>query len=165
MDTRQRFLEFRKIFNEVIEAEVGKYFSKGSGEHGQQLDSEKSKITFYNIIKGDMIFCDKYELIGKGDGINEVISNICKLNAFTTGPTFIIPDNSSEMCNFWLHLDLPVYQSTDDSYFRKESHDQTLIYRLDCENMLENEEFKSVIMQMFEDIAPERAEEIKRLVA
>lgn len=164
MDTRQRFLELRKIFNEVIEAEVRKYFSKCSGEHGQQLDSEKSKITFYNI-KGDMIFLDKYELIGDGDGGNEMISQVNGGNSSNEAPTFIIPDDSPEMCKFLLHLEHPFYEDFDDSYFCKESHDDARIYRLDCEDMLENAEFKKVIQQMFEDIAPKRAEEIKHLIA
>lgn len=164
MDKRQSFLELRKIFNEVIEEEVRKYFSTDGKTHDQKADSEKSKVTFYNI-KGDMIFLDKYELVGDGDGGNEMIYQINGTNSSDEAPTFIIHDDSPEICNFWLYLDHPAFEDFDDSYFLKESHDGTHIYRFEYENMLESEDFQRIIVQMFEDIAPDRVEEIKRLIA
>lgn len=161
MEARQKFLEICKIFNEIIEAEVRKYFQKDTS----QSNSEKSKITFYNI-KGDMLFLNQYQLIGDGDGGNEVLSNINGGKPFQEAPTFIIPDDPIENTEFWLYLKHPnSIRDYCSSYFIKETRNNTRVYRLDDEKMLENEEFKRCILQMFEDIAPERLEEIQKLVS
>lgn len=160
MEAREKFLEICKIFNETIEAEVRKYFKRNDS----QSDSDKSKITFYNI-KGDMLFLDKYQLVGDGDGGNEVLSNINGRKEFHDAPTFIIPEEPLEESKFWLYLEHPNSVRYFGSYFIKETRDNTRIYRLDGEAMLESEDFKKCILQMFEDIAPERLEEIRKLVS
>ena len=161
MEAREKFLEICKIFNETIEAEVRKYLKRNDS----QSDSEKSKITFYNI-KGDMLFLNKYQLLGDGDGGNEVLSNINGRKEFQEAPTFIIPGDTLEETEFWLYLQHPnSVRSYCSSYFIKETRNNTRIYRLDDEAMLESEDFKKCILQMFEDIAPERLEEIRNLVS
>lgn len=160
MEAWEKFLEICKIFNETIEAEVRKYF-KGNDS---QSDSEKSKITFYNI-KGDMLFLNKYRLVGDGDGGNEVLSNINRGKEFQEAPTFIIPGEPLEEAEFWLYLEHPNSVRYCSSYFIKEIRNNTRVYRLDDEAMLESEDFKKCILQMFEDIAPERLEEIRKLVS
>ncbi len=163
MDKQQRFLELRKIFYEVLVEKAKSFFIDDSRAQSQPLNSQKRKITSYNV-KGDMLFLDKYTLVGDGDGGNELISQIngCPSN---TGILFIIPDDSSEMCKFWLCLDHPSFEIFDDSYFVKESQNNTHLYRLDCEEMLENEEFRHIILQMFKDIAPECVKDIDHLIA
>ena len=83
MGIQQKFLKIRKIFNDVIEEEVRKYLS----------ESQSSKVTFFNIFRGNMFFLDKYELIGGEDGDNEVLSQIYGRNFLNEAPTFIIPDD------------------------------------------------------------------------
>lgn len=156
MENRQRLMEIAKIFNESIKIEVSNYFKSGEN----QPDSEKSKITFFNV-KGDMIFLDKYCLAGDGDGGNEIMKAINDENPADVASTFIIPDNSSdEMNNFFLHLCSNSYLS----YFIKENHNEKTIFRLDADKMLDNKEFQKIILQMFEDIAPEHLEEVEQLL-
>lgn len=155
MEKRQKLLGICKIFNDCIETEVRKYFN--------QSDAEKSKITFFNI-KGDMLFLDKYQLIGDGDGGNEVLQQINTGNTYYETPTFIISGDSLEMDNFLLHLEHPSGESLCVSYFIKETHEHTNIYRLNSVEMLESEEFKSCIIKMFKDIAPERLKEVEQLL-
>lgn len=155
MEIQQKFLKIRKIFNDVIEEEVRKYLS----------ESQSSKVTFFNIFRGNMFFLDKYELIGDEDGDNEVLSQIYGRNFLNEAPTFIIPDDSSEGCTFLLYLERSDYKNNDRSYFIKESHKGARVYRLDREAMLENEEFKKCILQMFKDIVPNRTKEVIELIS
>ena len=152
MEARQRLLEIRRIFHEAIEKEARYY-----------LSNQESRITFFNI-KGRMIFLHKYELIGDGEGGNELVSQIEGRNTFNEAPTFIIKGDCYGATNFWLYLERPDIEHDDESYFVKEREQKT-IYRLDSETMLESKEFKKVFLKMMEDIAPERLDEVRRLLA
>lgn len=147
MDTGQ-YLAVRKLFQEVIQEEVGKYFR-----------GEESKITFFNNMKGTMIIANNYELVGDGDGSNNAIASFFNENIFHQAPTFIIPGDNIGESVFWLYLEYPDYKDRDRSYFSKYV-DDVESYTLRGEEMLKNEEFKSIIMQMITDIAPDRLAEV-----
>lgn len=167
MDKRQKFLRLREIFHEVIEAEVRKHLESDVECSDTTPDSPKSKIYFSNV-RGDMFFChDKYILQGDGTS-NDVIRQIYGGNEIHGAPTFAI--RTSQLGNhvFSLYLERPDIRRDDESYFIRDPHDlyiKDTAYRLDREEMLENDEFQKCILEMIGDIAPERLEEVRRLVA
>ena len=173
METQQKYVEIRRIFNEVIEEEVRRYLNRKAVSPSTELDFPKSKIEFCNA-RGDMIFLGyKYKLLGIGyvDSFNPVTMQIDGTNSEQLAPTFIIQGFNNERCLFYLHLELPEIQHEDNSYFIKEprnigkSSRLPIIYDLHGKEMLESEDFKKCILEMICDLAPERLSEVQQLFA
>lgn len=162
MENRQeKYLKLREIFNEVIEAEVRKYL-KINKHQLKETEGSDSKITFFSV-KGSIFFLSKYELVGDGDGGNEAVKQAEDINFLNEAPTFIIPDELGKD-RFWLHLERPDIEHEDRSYFFKEAHDKTRLFCLYGEDVISDDEFKKLIMQMMKEIAPERIEEVQQLL-
>lgn len=154
---RQKLEEVCKIFNEMIEEEVRKFFRKSYS----QIPAD-CKITFFSV-KGDMLIAGKYVLVGDGEGDNPVLSQLNGRNMYNDAPTFIIKSDKTDGV-FRLHLGRPGESCIETCYFIKENHPK-VEYALFGEQILESSAFKDNIVKMFEDIAPERLEQIWRLIA
>lgn len=146
MGAEQRFLEIRKIFNEVIAGEVKKY-----------LENSESKITRFEA-SGSMIFCNKYELCGNGHGSNDVIDGLKGLT--NDVPIFYIHHNNTTFTLMLQHMFINRWSSCFSEV--SDGEKEAKIWK--NEEMLENEEFKEIFLQMMKDIAPERLEEVQKLL-
>ena len=170
METRQDFLEIRRIFWDVLENEVRNYLNRKAVSRDTQLDFPKSKIDFVNAY-GDMVFLDyKYKLLGDGEGGNPIMERIDgKRHSLTS--TFLIQNLDNERCVFRLFFAIPDSAHVYRSYFEKVRRGSdtpsfgTPVYHLDGEEMLESDDFKKCFLEIIKDLAPERLDEAQKLLA
>jgi len=154
MKAQEKLNRISDIFHRAIEAEVSNCYEYGK--------PRSNIITLWNI-KGDIYFCDKYHIVGDGDGGNELLTKIFDPDFSHTAPTLVFSGNGDEYKDeYWLKLGYSDINST--SYFiKKQNSDQ--VYRLNNEDILENEEFKKYIVQIITDIAPDSVAEVQQLLA
>ena len=98
-----RLQEIKRVFSEVLEAEVKKYYFK-KVKPSKKYKHENTHITLWNN-DGDAFFCDKYILLGNGNGTNNaLIRALGERHPNCYSNMLIYGDNTHV---FWLNLPHP----------------------------------------------------------
>ena len=158
MDERQKMRELDRIIFEASKEEVRRYFGH---QNGDEKDIPESKIAFQNVY-GDLIFLAwKYVLKGDRDGGGTIFEEISGENHWKIGLIF---DVEYEGEYYVLHVDHPESEARNETSLRKRD-DNSGTPCVRGENILHDEVSKGCILQMIQDLAPERLEECQKLFA
>lgn len=166
-----RLQEIKRVFSEVLEAEVKKYYFK-KVKPSKKYKHENTHITLWNN-DGDAFFCDKYILLGNGNGTNNaLIRALGERHPNCYSNMLIYGDNTHV---FWLNLPHPdgikkgvnrqnrtcsfvefTFEDSDSKTGNEE--------RFESLSILESREFRRFFLTFIKDVAPEKLSYIQRIL-
>lgn len=166
-----RLLEIQSIFSKVVENEVSKYYYSKHKPY-ESYKEKKSCITLWSD-DGDAYFCDKYILLGNGNGTNNALDRILGKSQPHSYSNMLIFGDGNKVC--WLNLPHPMgiaHGIGNDSRicsfieFTFESPDSNTGEgtRFDDVEILESDSFKQFIFMFIKDVAPENLSKIQKIL-